>query len=436
MGHRPPQWFTTGAEGPPSRSSWPSPTPLAETLRRAEPDSRARRRPRLHPRATFPLMGHEMMAGGALRGAFEGVRVPAETSWASPAMASVSRRSGWGRAASTTACAGLAICSAPSTTPVLAGAGGVRQAPGSEQTVQDWIADSRAEIDASRLMRCARRTRSRGCRGTRRHLADQVLRGRHPARRDRPRCADAWRARAHRRLAPVLHALASAGRAYLRRAGRGAPPLSSWRPDPQGVRRRRLLALFVATSAVSVDAPGEAERGVADARESGSGKMPTTFRPSAHALPQALQQSSCSGPLGGRISAVASELRPCQICFDARSFWRGWLLSQHSLGLGDAGDVAAAGAWTSPVSTTIVHLALVQRVRGRGHVALAHGAEKVRLRTAIAVRPSPSPSSWEVEECTEAAARVSDPMIAPPCGAPHGVHRSSAHTRPRGHPVG
>ena len=70
----------------------------------------------------------------------------------------------------------------------------------SKQTVQNWIADSAAEIQACRLltMDAARKIDER-LGGARRGLADQVLRRPDAARRDRPRDPGARRARPHRR---------------------------------------------------------------------------------------------------------------------------------------------------------------------------------------------------------------------------------------------
>ena len=71
-----------------------------------------------------------------------------------------------------------------------------------KQTVQNWIADSAAEIQACRLMTLdAAHKIDRGERGARRDLADQVLRRARAARRDRPRDPGARRAGADRRHA-------------------------------------------------------------------------------------------------------------------------------------------------------------------------------------------------------------------------------------------
>ena len=66
-----------------------------------------------------------------------------------------------------------------------------------KQTIQNWIAESAAEIQACRLMtiEAAQQDRRRR-RGAGRDLGDQVLRGAGPERRDRPRGAGARRASA------------------------------------------------------------------------------------------------------------------------------------------------------------------------------------------------------------------------------------------------
>ena len=85
---------------------------------------------------------------------YTGVRVPSRTRSARRATASASRRSGSGRAASITSCAGSARCSAPSSS--CARYALERESFGGplaeKQTVQNWIADSAAEIQACRLM--------------------------------------------------------------------------------------------------------------------------------------------------------------------------------------------------------------------------------------------------------------------------------------------
>ena len=88
-----------------------------------------------------------------------------------------------------------------------------------KQTVQNWIADSAAEIQACRLLTLdAAAQDRRGRRGARRDLADQVLRRARPARRDRPRDPGARRPRPHRRDAARRHVRAGPRRPHLRRA--------------------------------------------------------------------------------------------------------------------------------------------------------------------------------------------------------------------------
>ena len=112
-----------------------------------------------------------------------------------------------------------------------------------KQTVQGWIADSAAEIQACRLLTldAARKI-------------DEELDARveisllkfYAARRalagDRPGRAGTRRARAHGSLAALAHVHDGPRRAHLRRARRGAPH-GRQPPDPAGVRRRGSLAV-------------------------------------------------------------------------------------------------------------------------------------------------------------------------------------------------
>ena len=107
-----------------------------------------------------------------------------------------------------------------------------------KQTVQNWIADSAAEIQACRLMTLdAAHKIDQGDEARVEVSLIKFYAARRPARRDRPRDPGARRARAHRRDAARGMAM-SARRAHLRRPGRGAPH-GRRAPDPEVVRRRR-----------------------------------------------------------------------------------------------------------------------------------------------------------------------------------------------------
>jgi acyl-CoA dehydrogenase len=111
-----------------------------------------------------------------------------------------------------------------------------------KQTIQNWIADSAAEIQACRLMTLdAAHKIDRGDEA-RIEISLINLRGAGAPRRDRPRGADARRTRAHRPLAARGHVRERAGRAHLRRPGRSASD-GRQPTHPQGVRRGRRLAL-------------------------------------------------------------------------------------------------------------------------------------------------------------------------------------------------
>ena len=153
---------------------------------------------------------------------------PVRTSSATRARASSSRRSASGPGASITACAGLASASAPSSS--CARAPPQRElAPGkplgTKQIVQAWIAESRAEIDAARLMvlHAAWKIDDEGLlRGARADLPHQVLRRRRARHGARPRHPGARRARHHRRHAARRLVSPRARGAHLRRPRRGA----------------------------------------------------------------------------------------------------------------------------------------------------------------------------------------------------------------------
>ena len=115
-----------------------------------------------------------------------------------------------------------------------------------KQTVQNWIADSAAEIQACRLLTLdAAHKIDQGSEARVEVSRDQVLRGEGAERRHRPRGAGARRARVDRRDAARPDARDGARRPDLRRSRRGAPH-GRRPPDPQVVRRRRRLALRLA----------------------------------------------------------------------------------------------------------------------------------------------------------------------------------------------
>ena len=117
-----------------------------------------------------------------------------------------------------------------------------------KQTVQNWIADSAAEIHACRLMtldaahKIDEGDEARVEVSVIKFYAAQVL---HDV--DRPRDPGARRARAHRRDAAGGDVRDGARRADLRRAGRGAPH-GRQPADPEGVRERRHMAVLVKTN--------------------------------------------------------------------------------------------------------------------------------------------------------------------------------------------
>ena len=109
---------------------------------------------------------------------------------------------------------------------------------GEKQTVQNWIADSAAQMQAARLMTlhaawvmdtAGRVGRAQG------DLADQVLRRGRAARRRRSRAADPRRAGLLDRHAARGDVPLRAGRALLRRPRRGPPPVGR-APDPARLR--------------------------------------------------------------------------------------------------------------------------------------------------------------------------------------------------------
>ena len=99
-----------------------------------------------------------------------------------------------------------------------------------KQTVQNWIADSAAEMQAARLMTLhaawVMDTAGRAGR-PHRHRADQVLRRQGAARRGRPGAAGARLARLLDRPAARADVPLRPRRAHLRRPRRGPPPVAS-----------------------------------------------------------------------------------------------------------------------------------------------------------------------------------------------------------------
>ena len=124
-----------------------------------------------------------------------------------------------------------------------------------KQTVQNWVADSAAEIQACRLLTMdAAQEDRRGLGGARRGVAPQVLRGQGALRRDRPGDPGARRARPHRRDAARRDVDDGPRRTDLRRPRRGAP--HGRRPaHPAVVPRRRGLGVLVALCCACVVPP-------------------------------------------------------------------------------------------------------------------------------------------------------------------------------------
>ena len=210
--------------------------------RHARRDDRARRRRRwsippspsassaITPRSSTRTshLGPEALLGDA------GRRLPASPSTASAP------------GASTTACAGSACRGARSTCsasarPIATRSGAVLA---EKQTVQNWIADSAAQMQAARLMtlHAAWVMDTQGASAARTgHLADQVLRRERAARRGRSRAAGPRRAGLLDRHAARGDVPLRARRALLRRPRRGPPPVGR-APDParlRGAGRRR-----------------------------------------------------------------------------------------------------------------------------------------------------------------------------------------------------
>ena len=109
-----------------------------------------------------------------------------------------------------------------------------------KQTVQNWIADSAAQMQAARLMtlHAAWRMDNEGASAARTDISlDQVLRRECSLRRRRPRAADPWRARLLDRPAAGGDVPLRPRRAPVRRRRRGPPPVGR-PPDPARLRGR------------------------------------------------------------------------------------------------------------------------------------------------------------------------------------------------------
>ena len=152
-GHK---WFSSGAEGASFGIVMAVTEPDAEPHRRATPDRRPGRHARGRDRAGDTDDGTPRpRLDDALRGALHGrPRAASRTPSASRVTGSGSRRSGSGPGASTTSCAGSGRCSARSSSCARIRSS-VRSFGGplaEKQTIQNWIADSAAEIQACRLL--------------------------------------------------------------------------------------------------------------------------------------------------------------------------------------------------------------------------------------------------------------------------------------------
>ncbi len=152
-GHK---WFSSGADGAAFGIVMAVSDAEAEPHRRASQILVPADTPGVEVVRPIPVLGH---TGSGLVDPLRGL-VPrtfacrSRTRSASRATASGSRRSGSGRGGSTTSCAGWVRCSARSSSSARYAL--EREAFGSrladKQTIQNWIADSAAEIHACRLM--------------------------------------------------------------------------------------------------------------------------------------------------------------------------------------------------------------------------------------------------------------------------------------------
>ena len=138
-----------------SGSSWRSPTRTRSRTRARRRSSSRRTRPAWRSFAPFRRWGTAAAAGRrTVRCVTRASAFPSRTRSARWETGSGSRRSASGRAASTTSCAGSVRCNVRSSS--CATYALERETFGGpladKQTVQNWIADSAAEIQACRLM--------------------------------------------------------------------------------------------------------------------------------------------------------------------------------------------------------------------------------------------------------------------------------------------
>ena len=241
------------ARSPTSSSSWRSPTPTRAATSAPRCSSCRRDTPGVNIVRDVPTMEHpheslRPSSAATPRSSTSDVRVPAEHAARRAQGAGFLHRPAAARPGPHPPLHALArrLRSGPST--CSASARCTRYAHGAvlaeKQTVQDWIADSAAEMQAARLMtlHAAWKMDTEGApRRAHGDRADQVLRRQGALRRDRPRHPGP-------RLARLLDRPAARGdvplrprRAHLRRPRRG-PPRDGRPPDPARLRaagRRR-----------------------------------------------------------------------------------------------------------------------------------------------------------------------------------------------------
>ena len=273
-GHK---WFTTAADG----------AAFAIVMAVTNPE-----RPKPHARAS-QILGADDTPGFELvqnicdgprgrgldeprRGAFDGAACRSRTASATRAPGFALAQERLGRGGSTTACAGSASASGRSTSCASGPrrASVARRAARRRQIVQEWIAESRAEIDAARLLvlRAAWDRSRGGRRRARRHLAHQVPRRRRAPARARPRDPDPRRARPHRRHAARVLVAPRARRPHLRRRRRG-PQDGRGAADPRrgyGMKRAgRMIDSAIDSASASPPRRGDRRRrarGLAEGR--------------------------------------------------------------------------------------------------------------------------------------------------------------------------
>ena len=189
-GHK---WFSSGAEGAAFGASWPSPTPTPIRTGVRPRSSSLRARPASRSRRAIPTMGHRGRGWTThCEVRYSGVRVPVENTLGEegdglPNRAEAARP---GRIHHVMRWLGQMqrafelMCTYALERESFGGP------LADKQTVQNWIADSAAEIQACRLMTLdAAHKIDLGDEARVEVLGDQVLRGTRPARGDRPRGA-------------------------------------------------------------------------------------------------------------------------------------------------------------------------------------------------------------------------------------------------------